>query len=80
MAAKKMKGGIDLADVGTKLPATYFVTRGSITEAFGFTKNEVQRLIEKGVFVAKYPLGTGSRARFIRSQVLSAARALEAIK
>ena len=41
------------------------------------TRNEVERLISNGVFVAEYPLGEGTRARFVRTQVLAAARRWE---
>jgi hypothetical protein len=78
MPAKRTTGGISAAEVATKLPNTFFVMRGHLEAAFGFSRRELERLIAKGIFVAKYPFGTGARARFVRTQVLAVARDWEA--
>lgn len=74
MPAKKTSGAIDVADIESKLPRTYFIMRGHITAAFGFTREETGVLIGQGVFAAKYPFGARTRARFLRSQVLEVAK------
>lgn len=74
MPAKKTTGGINVSDVEETLPKTYFVMRGQIASAFGFSREETATLITQGVFVAKYPFGSKTRARFVRGQVLAVAR------
>lgn len=78
MPAKKTTGGITALEVQSKLPATYFVMRGNLQAAFGFSRTEIDALISSGVFVAKYPFGPKTRARFVRTQVLAAVRKWEA--
>lgn len=77
MPAKRNTGGINAADVEAKLPAGYFVMRGHIRAAFGFTEEEIRTLIDQNVFRAEYPFGKATRARFVRSQVLGVARRWE---
>jgi hypothetical protein len=92
MPAKKGDAGVSAAEIEQRLPKTFFVMRGHIAAAFGFTKEELSVLIADGVFVPKYPFGgapcvekrgkktivRGERARFVRSQVLAVARKWEA--
>lgn len=76
MPAKHGTGGLDAADIEAALPKRYFITRGAIQQAFGFSKQETAALIAKGIFVAKYPLGRERRrARFVRQQIIEVARA-----
>lgn len=90
MPAKKSTGGVTASDVEKTLPKTFFVKRGDIVKAFGFTREEVSVLIADGVFAAKYPFGksrtvrrrgkdvdVAARARFSRAQVLEVARRWE---
>lgn len=87
MAAKQTTGGITAADVEAKLPRTFFVKRGDLMHAFGFTSEEITALIEQKVFKAEYPLGkttkirgktVSARMRFVRSQCVAVARRWEA--
>lgn len=61
-------------DLDTKLPRTVLLTRGEIQVAFGLSRKEMDQLVRSKVFVAKYPLGPRTRARFMRSQVLAVVR------
>jgi hypothetical protein len=74
MSAKKTTGAITAAEIDAKLPRRFFVMRGDIQNAFGFTKEETATLIEQKIFVAEYPLGRKRRARFVRALVLTVAR------
>lgn len=89
MPAKINSAGISMAEVEARLPRTYFLMRGQIREAFGFARHEMDQLVAQGVFRAEYPFGgvrreqrgrrvvlCGARARFVRTQVLAAARRL----
>ncbi len=82
--------GVSAADVDAKLPKTFFVMRGHVMAAFGFTGEEMSALVAQRVFLAKYPLGkthtvlkkkkekvVQSRMRFVRSQVLEVAKRWE---
>lgn len=74
MASNQTSGAINAADVDARLPRRFFVKRGDIQQAFGFTKAELAELISLGIFVAKYPLGKDRRrARFVRSQAVRVA-------
>ena len=77
MSAKKTTGAVSADAIDAKLPPRFFVMRGDIQNAFGFTKEETAVLIGDGTFVANYPLGKKRRARFARAQVLAVARAWE---
>jgi hypothetical protein len=77
MPAKKTTGGINVADVETRLPKTYFVMRGHVERAFGLTKEEMTLLIGTKTFVPEYPFGPKTRARFVRSKLLAQARKWE---
>lgn len=74
----KRTGGVTVAEIDAMLPRTFYVTRGSVAQAFGFSKRELRALIAQGVFRAEYPFGSGRRARFVRSQVLKVAKNWEA--
>lgn len=69
-------GGVTAATVDQRLPKSFFVMRGHVQHAFGFTGEEMTSLVNDGTFVAKYPV-VGGRARFVRSQVLAVARKWE---
>lgn len=77
MPAKRTTGGISVDDVAAKLPDTFFIMRGQLQSAFGMSNGEIERAVSKGIFVAKYPFGEGTRARFVRTQVLAVARGWE---
>jgi len=79
MPAKTASSGIDIKAVEAALPGTFFVMRGHIKVAFGLSRRELDDLVERKVFVAKYPMGARSRARFLRSQVLAVARTWETV-
>lgn len=74
MPAKQANGGRTLSEIAAKLPASVFVMRGHIREAFGLSRKEMDSLVRSGVFAAKYIVGKKKRARFERTQVLAAAR------
>lgn len=78
MPAKNPTGGVTAADVEARLPKTYFVMRGHVQQAFGLTKEETAMLIASRTFVAEYPFGDGTRARFVRSKLITQARKWEA--
>lgn len=91
MPAKVTTGtGVSAADVDAKLPQTFFVMRGHVMAAFGFTGEEMSALVTQRIFRAEYPLGkthtvrkkkkdkvVESRMKFVRSQVLAVARRWE---
>lgn len=79
MSSKLSAAGVDAAAVDGRLPRTFFVARGDIQDAFGLTRREISTLVRKGTFVRKYPLGKGTRARFVRKQVLAVARQWEGV-
>lgn len=87
MPAKLITGAADPSAIEDSLPRRYFVTRGEIQRAFGFSRQEVSDLISQGVFAAEYPLGrrrtvqrggeertVASRAKFVRRRVIEVAR------
>jgi hypothetical protein len=63
-------------EIDRLLPRKYFVMRGDIRVAFGFSSEELDALVANSTFVAKYPV-VGGRARFVRSQVIAIARSWE---
>lgn len=67
-------GARDLAELEDKLPSGLFVMRGDIVAALGLTREEFELLVANGTFVAKYPFGKKTRARFLRSAVVAVAR------
>jgi hypothetical protein len=71
-------GTKDLAELEHALPPGVFVMRGDILAALGLTRRQFAVLVADGVFVAKYPFGRGTRARFLRSQVIEVAREWQA--
>lgn len=68
----KRSGGIDLAEVERLLPATYYVKRGDLQRAFGFSRHDLDALIP-GTFLPA-PVTAFKRHRFVRSQVIAVAR------
>jgi hypothetical protein len=57
MPTKSTTGAVCVAAIETALPRGFFVTRGDVQRAFGFTKDEIRVLVESGIFVAEYPAG-----------------------
>lgn len=92
MPAKiKAPSSVCAADIDAALPKKFFVMRGDVQAAFGFTGEEMSTLVEQGVFRAEYPFGktrtvrkkkqdklVHARMKFVRSQVMAVARRWEA--
>lgn len=74
MATKSSIETADHKQLEELIPKKYFLMRGQVQAALGLTKHEFKALVKEGVFVAKYPCGSGTRARFVRSQVMAAAK------
>ena len=69
-----MQSGIDACTVDALLQRTFWIKRSNVMAAFGLSGEEMTILVNGGVFRAEYPFGPGTRARFVRSQVLDVAR------
>jgi hypothetical protein len=72
--------GATAAEIEARLPKTYFVRRGDIVSAFGLSREDFAALVPSVFKPAPLPApkaGKKQYDRFVRAQVLEAARAME---
>lgn len=82
MPAKKPSGAGSAAEIEASLPRTFFIRRGDVQQAFGLSDDNMAVLVP-GTFHPTYLAPNkargrkGSRALFVRSQVVAVARQWE---